>query len=76
MNTVLKYGIKTTCGTKQELPFVDPDVYICGFYRMQSVDEIEQVRIPAGIFTSTEHCINTVLTPSTTGRCEVYYYTR
>lgn len=48
LQAVLQYGLKTTCGTKEELPEISVDQYLRGIF-FTSVDEIQQVRVPIGL---------------------------
>ena len=44
-----KYDIKTTCGTKEELPYLTPEEYLIGLNGTDDI--ITQVRIPMGSLT-------------------------
>ncbi|XP_021351698.1 alpha-2-macroglobulin-like isoform X2 [Mizuhopecten yessoensis] len=48
LQVVIQYNLRTTCGTKQELPEISVDQYLRGVF-FASVDEIVQVRIPPGL---------------------------
>ncbi|XP_052100569.1 alpha-2-macroglobulin-like isoform X3 [Mytilus californianus] len=43
---IVNYKIKTTCGTKEELPYISAEQYYNGILVNLPVDEIVQVRVP------------------------------
>ncbi|XP_071167643.1 alpha-2-macroglobulin-like isoform X4 [Mytilus edulis] len=43
---IVSYNIKTTCGTKEELPYISAEEYYNGVLVDLPVDEIVQVRVP------------------------------
>ncbi|XP_076102752.1 alpha-2-macroglobulin-like isoform X5 [Mytilus galloprovincialis] len=45
-NLIVSYNIKTTCGTKEELPYISAEEYYNGVLVDLPVDEIVQVRVP------------------------------